>query len=400
MAIPTILQGDTSSVIRLVVEEGDYTDCVLDVSFHGIVKRFENIQGGSNLSLEWTPDETKNFPLGTGIITMTVRRGDFVRSLPFAKLKVTDAPAEVYESTITIAPNIFDLPSLTAEDTSGDVKSAVNAIINTLRNGIGCIALMLCGSAFCALTPTTVLDDIPGNTTISNIVASSGAAVGGGGISDKDVASITNTMTVYVDAQDALKRDKTDYLAQGSYWVMTCHDDAVLIEGVRNFQGTKTSAKNKTVTVTQTSSRCTVTWPLDTGTLTFEVSLSFFANDEWAAPNKESGDIPYGAYTLRARWIAQNTLATRKDLDLLNADAVSFKDLMSGEASVLNKKVLDSMSSAIATIPTKETVKEMAGEALNTIYDEQLGVTWQARMVDGCLYYLAVTNTNISVIEE
>lgn len=370
MAIPVILKGDTTATIYLSLADGyDYSDCWLDVEFCGVVTTRELPQAGSIVELHFTADETARFPLGTSKVFFTLRNssGD-KKTLPWAKIKVTDAPEEVASPVISIDPATLGDIDMNAADSLGDVKRKLNQLLSVLRGGALCLVSALCLPVLADIGPTTTLNDIPGNTTISNLVASSGAAVaGGGGISDEDVASITNKMTVYVDAQDALKRDKTDYLAQGSYWVMTCHDDAVLIEGVRNLQGTKTSAKNKTVTVTRTSSKCTVTWPLDTGTLTFEVSLAFFANDEWVAPNKKSGDIPYGAYTLRARWIAQNTLATRKDLDLLNADAVSFKDLMSGESSVLNKEVLDSMTSAIATSSADATEALSLASSVSTV---------------------------------
>lgn len=45
-----------------------------------------------------------------------------------------------------------------------------------------------------------------------------------------------------------------------------------------------------------------------------------------------------------------------------------------------------------------EKFKQAAGAALNTIYDETLRVTWKAVMLNGSLYYTAVTNANISAI--
>lgn len=48
---------------------------------------------------------------------------------------------------------------------------------------------------------------------------------------------------------------------------------------------------------------------------------------------------------------------------------------------------------------TPEKFKQAAGEALNTIYDEPLKVTWQAKMLNGSLYYITVTNTNTSVVK-
>lgn len=38
------------------------------------------------------------------------------------------------------------------------------------------------------------------------------------------------------------------------------------------------------------------------------------------------------------------------------------------------------------------TVAQVARSVVNTVWDEKLGVAWEARMHDGCLYYVAVTN--------
>ena len=38
------------------------------------------------------------------------------------------------------------------------------------------------------------------------------------------------------------------------------------------------------------------------------------------------------------------------------------------------------------------TIKKAASDAVNTVWDPALGVAWEARMYNGALYYVAVTN--------
>lgn len=174
MAIPVILRGDTSATIHLSVADGDYTGSSLEVSYFGVKREFTNLTGGT-VSVEWTAEETALFPLGTWPLTMKVKRGENVRTLPFAKVKVTDAPGEVYDAAIKVAPILDDIKELTEADTSGDVKETLNTILKRLKNAATCLlvaAIPLLSMA--AITADTKLDDIPGYTTISNIVTAAG----------------------------------------------------------------------------------------------------------------------------------------------------------------------------------------------------------------------------------
>lgn len=46
-----------------------------------------------------------------------------------------------------------------------------------------------------------------------------------------------------------------------------------------------------------------------------------------------------------------------------------------------------------------EAFKQVAGAAMNTIYDEALGVTWKATMINGSLYYTAIVNEDATAIK-
>lgn len=46
-----------------------------------------------------------------------------------------------------------------------------------------------------------------------------------------------------------------------------------------------------------------------------------------------------------------------------------------------------------------ETVKEVVRDVKGLVYDEKLGITWKQTMYDGNLYYIAVTNANITEVK-
>ena len=228
MAMPVILKGDSSSIIRLAVAEGDYRGCILEVSFFGVKRQFNNIQGGATISLEWTAAETAMFPLGTWSLSMKVKRGETVKTLPFAKVKVTDAPGEVYDAAIKIAPSLLELPALNSDNTMSDVKSTVNAIVNALRGGVACfLAAMLLSSNAAELTPDTQMDNVHGTTTISELVEAAGVSVGGG----TDGEAVTNIAANIVkrDVPKMIdgKRDKDDLTYNGDTLALSSGVDAI-----------------------------------------------------------------------------------------------------------------------------------------------------------------------------
>jgi hypothetical protein len=50
------------------------------------------------------------------------------------------------------------------------------------------------------------------------------------------------------------------------------------------------------------------------------------------------------------------------------------------------------MAKDLEKLPTHETVTNVARSVVNSVWDASLGVAWQARMHNGHLYYIAVTN--------
>ena len=204
MAIPVILKGDTSAAIFLKLAEGyDYEGVWLDVNVFGATRTMALPKAGSTIELKFTAAETANAKLGTHMIMFRVRneRGD-KKSLPWAKIKVTDAPAETASPAITIDPATLGDIDMEAADSLGDVKRKVEQLITILRGGALALAVAFLPVFGAELTPQTPLNDILGTTTLSNLVASAGVAIGGG----TDGKAVTNIVKGIV----APKRDYTD----------------------------------------------------------------------------------------------------------------------------------------------------------------------------------------------
>lgn len=80
-------------------------------------------------------------------------------------------------------------------------------------------------------------------------------------------------------------------------------------------------------------------------------------------------------------------------------DAVEDLGLSAGSGGVDEEAVNALIEAKLETKLAPEAFKQVAGAAMNTIYDEALGVTWKATMINGSLYYTAIVNEDATAIK-
>ena len=330
MAIPVILKGDTSSVIHLSLAEGEYTDCILEVSYHGVTRHFSNLKSGEMIAIEWTAEETAAFPLGTDRLSVIIRRGDFVRSLPQQKVKVTDAPAEVYDCAISIDPGIAFVDELPERFTDNDMRTKINQIISCMKR---CVAFF----AFASMA--------------SEAVAASVLTAPKGEIYN-DAPVVTNVSLEGLAKADEVMPGKVE-----GYWESSADGMGITLFG--HYEGI--------------------------GMQSFQISPGGFSFCDYYGNTAQLNDIglsigsriyqTYGIYDSAACYNLYFPLLTKDETFAVKSDIESIKK----------------------DLP--ETVKEVVRDVQGLVYDEKLNITWKQTMYDGNLYYIAVTNANVTEVK-
>lgn len=216
--IPVILRGDTARGITLSPAPGyDYGGCTLEVEFNGARRAYAGLAAGAAVTLALTAEETARMPTGTGRVYMRLRNAaGEVRSLPWAKVKVTDAPGEVYAAAITIDPSSLDVEDATAGDSLGAVKSKLNAVLAFLR-GVAVLAVcaLPCFGAEVAPLYTTP-NDMPGDAPLMTNAAEyvdakvSAASNGLAGTIEKHIRGTVNPHKVTAAQVGAYTKKETN----------------------------------------------------------------------------------------------------------------------------------------------------------------------------------------------
>ena len=116
-----------------------------------------------------------------------------------------------------------------------------------------------------------------------------------------------------------------------------------------------------------------------------------------------TNDITIATNSL-ARTIPNNITRTANDATLVYYDGANARNLiylrqathsLAGLMKSTDKAALDTL---VSTAVTRQTVTNVVDEVKELHYDDELGVTWETRIVGGEMKFFAVTNTNISVL--
>lgn len=342
--IPVILRGDTARGITLSPAPGyDYGGCTLEVEFNGVERSFSGLEAGATIELSYTADETADMPLGTGRVLLSIRNAaGRVRQLPWAKIKVTDAPSEVYAAAITIAPSSLDVEDATAGDSLGAVKSKLNAVLAFLRGAAGCalLAALPCFGAEVAPLYTTP-NDIPGDAPLMTNAAE---------YVDAKVAAATNGLA-----------DKADL---GGYLPLT--------------GGTLTGS----LTVDAHTGGFTVN--------TWVYSRQIVSEGEIAFADDGSGTVGIVGGSGQLGFFKRGKSFDFKDSALVPDGSKVMTETLTNEK--LNGYAAKTDVAATVTNAVREVVRETG----DLLWDEELQVTWKATFDGGNLWYTPVTNVNIT----
>lgn len=282
---------------------------------------------------------------------------------------MTDDVGEITSGSIVsgnVKPvvDFSDIAELTTSATPGDVKAALNEILRRLKTGLSCLLIAVAIPAFSAeLTPDTIMDNVPGYATISNVVAAAGVTIGGN--AGTDGKAVTNIVKGIVK----VKRDYDDLSYNPSaYWEIT--------------DGTNTS---KLLWNEENSRYVGILGNLKFSIKTYKENISNFS-------------VPQYEYYL---YISQepNFPGVMGFVEETFKSRYEFTSFTFGEITgTLKQDAPDTLalkSEIITEEKVKETVVQTARETNGGVWDAKLEVWWTPKMENGKLTYQATTNVNI-----
>lgn len=373
--IPVILKGETSKPIQLTLREGYvYSGCVLAVCFRGVMKTFTDLVAGGTVELLYTAEETSTFPLGTGKVGLSIQNsaGD-ICFMPWAKIKVTDSPAEVHDAQITIDPATLNVSDATSKDSLGAVKSKLNAVLAFLR-GLSSLAVL-------ALPLYTLSDVAPLYSAFEDIPG--------------DEQVVTNVVP-YVDAKITAATNGIPRTVIPAYWPLYA---------VTNRDGTPVSSSSfDGLNIDGIGATASDAWQMATDALGGLSGVAQSATNYTDAARNEMAS-------------ALSAFLPRSHYDGLDTATVGFGYGPGGLAFVPSEiytqtayshhcyVVTDDEEGPLGAIgqyggsfitARQEVENTIRAKSLGGIWDAQLEVWWTPIMENGALRYIATTNVNLN----
>lgn len=280
---------------------------------------------------------------------------------------LTDDVGEITSGSIVsgnVKPvvDFSDIAELTTSATPGDVKAALNEILRRLKTGLSCLLITLAIPAFSAeLTPDTIMNEVPGTTTLSNLVSAAGVTVGGG----TDGNAVTNIVKGIVK----VKRDYTDLsYNSAAYWEITDGTNTAKLlwnEEIGRYEGVFDKLKYSVKTYKESIS----------GTPVPQYKYYLYISKEPTFPG--------------AMGIVDETFNSREEFT-----SFTFVDV----TGTLKQDAPDALALR-SEIPTEAKLKEVAGAALGRTYDAELGITWRKEARGGAFFEVCETNINTAVVK-
>lgn len=217
MQVPTILKGDDTGPIVLVMDEAhDYTGSTLVVAYSGVTRKFTNLTPGGSVSLSFTHEETSRFNLGCKPVLMRlIGPSGAVETVENAalKIKVTDCLGEVNAGgSFVIKPGtlagsvpVTDLGDIPTNANVSALYAKVNEIIRVLaQRSLLAFAVCLTTIAFATVQTTTLGNLNPSSVVVTNVTESPGSVISDG---TNAIDAAGNTYTNGVKSSKLRARD-------------------------------------------------------------------------------------------------------------------------------------------------------------------------------------------------